>query len=199
MARKGSNWEYIDPHEVSPKIGTPLPDCEITVIQHLYSEKKRVGAQVDSKGVKYVSLVSFGRELKHFDREMYFKHGRAGAKKVVRLMLKKCTERIVKGLWRMPFPIGLGSLYVRQKQTSSKKYATNKIRKSQINLILAEARRGLSSLYLKWNKDGIHNHIPYKNIWRFSRSQGLISRMLFEEVYARANDPEKKNYRGHID
>lgn len=149
-----------------------------------YSQKRLACIRVK----KYeVSTPTFYSDLYVFDPEMKAKYNNGQVAKVLQLIFKKAAERIIKNLWRMPFPNGIGTLYMKEVQNSNATRAKS---------LSSQVRLGMRGVRLKWNKDG--RKFPYRDIWSIRMCQGFFRNLKLKEIKERSEDPTKKNYRGHI-
>jgi len=166
------------------------------VVHKPYAEKKIY--HLHTKRRLSVSLNSFKRDIYIFDADIKMRYSNRQIVSVMKLIFKKAAERIIKRLWRMPFPNGVGSLYMKEAQRSNHGKSTDGkiITDTQIENLLREVQLGMRKVFLKWNKFG--KTFPYRSIWKVSMSQGFFRSLKFNEVIDRAEDPTKKNFRGHI-
>lgn len=147
----------------------------------------------------YASPVLFAKDISIFDSDLAKRVDKTKIKETLSLIFKKCADRIIVDTWRMPFPNGMGNLYIKEAQISkreihgSENEITNDI---QLINILREVRTGLKRVYLKWAKS--NQRFAYKDIWAFRRSSGYFRTRLYEEIIKRAEDPTLKTYKGHI-
>lgn len=173
-----------------------MPTTEIRTIHKPYSSKR---LPKRAKGQRiYVSLATFKKDLHIFDPEISTRYSNAQVVEIMSLIFKKAAERIVKKLWRMPFPNGMGLLYMKEAQVSRGPTSEGRVPKTdgEIEALLRRIRLGLRRVFLKWNKDRVR--FPYMDIWTVKRSNGYFRSFLHAEVVKRAEDPTQSNYRGHI-
>lgn len=173
-----------------------MQSTEIRTICKPYSSKR---LPKKAKGQRiYVSLATFKKDLHIFDPELSTRYTNAQVVEIMSLILKKAAERIVKKLWRMPFPNGAGLLYMKEAQISCGPTSQGRVPKTdgEIEALLRRIRLGHKRVFLKWNKDRIR--LPYMDIWTAKRSNGFFRSLLHAEVVKRAEDPTQSNYRGHI-
>lgn len=167
---------------------------EVQVIKKPYASKKIYRDNYRNKCL-LVSLTDFSHDIHLFDREMAERYTSAQRIDVMKLIFKKCVLRIVKNLWRMPFPNGIGTLYMAESQkkimTPDELREFNSVEKSLIDTF-----QGMRRVYLKWNKRGLN--FIYRHIWKCNMSKGYFRSVKWEEIMSRAEDDTKKNYRAHI-
>lgn len=165
---------------------------DVLVTRKPYSLKK-IRHSRDKKKLS-VSLKAFKTDLYIFDPEIRSKYSNTVITAVMKLIFKKAAERIIKKLWRMPFPNGFGSLYMLEAQITG--ICMKSDSPTNLKKLLDEVHFGLKRVRLKWNKQG--RQFPYKGIWHIRRSKGFFRSALNIEVTERAEDRFKKNYRGHL-
>jgi hypothetical protein len=188
----GATTSRFAPIEQPAKHGT---DDDVRIIRKPYVSKK-LSKKAPGKRV-YVSTATFKKEIHHFDEMIAKKYTNTIIVAVLSAIFKKVAERIISKLWRMPFPNGVGFLYMKESQVSrTPKVSVDKMTDTQLENILKQVRLGMRGVFLKWNKEG--RRFPYKDIWTFKRSDGFFRSKLFNEILDRAEDPTRKNYRGHI-
>lgn len=168
------------------------PDENILVTRKPYSQK-RIRHTREKRRLS-VSIKAFKTDLHIFDPEIRTKYSNTVITAVMKLIFKKVAERIVKKLWRMPFPNGIGSLYILEAQVTGISMKSDS--PANLKKLLDEVHLGMKRARLKWNKQG--REFPYKHIWGVKRSKGFFRSSLFSEVNDRANDQYKKSYRGHL-
>ena len=151
-----------------------------------YSQKRL--AAVRSPRLE-VSTPTFCNDLHIFDSEMKEKYTNKQIASVLQMIFRLAAEKIIKNLWRMPFPHGVGTLYMKEVQI------TNPTKIDPVKL-LRDLKRGMKGVRLKWNKDG--RQFPYKNLWSVKASRGFFTNCKLKEIKERADDPTKKRYRAHI-
>src|SRR5690606_4995449 len=175
----------------------PTPDSERRVVRKNYAEQKRLPKRPPGHRL-FISEYTFKKDLHIFDPEMAAKYSNAEVVAILRACFKAAANKIVKELWRMPFPNQIGSLYMKEAQVSRIGESTGGkiVTDHQIELLLRECRLGMKRVFLKWNKQG--RNFPFKNVWTVKRSNGYFRSLLFDEIIDRAEDPTRKNYRGHI-
>jgi len=168
----------------------------LLVVHKPYAEKKIY--HLHTKRRLSVSLNSFKRDIYIFDADIKERYTNRQIVMIMKLIFKKAAERIIKRLWRMPFPNGVGSLYMKEAQRSNHGLSTEGkiVTDTQIENILREVQLGMRKVFLKWNKSA--RNFPYKGTWRVSMSQGFFRSLKFNEIIDRAEDSRKQNYRGHI-
>lgn len=174
----------------------PTNDSDISedvfIKRKLYSQKKI--RHIHTKRRLSVSLSSFKTDLHIFDPEIREKYHNIVITAVMKLIFKKAAERVIKKLWRMPFPNGTGSIYIQQAQVTGVGMKSES--PSNLRILLNEVHLGMKRSFLKWDKTG--KKFPYRKIWNIRKSKGFFRSFKFNEVLDRANDPMKKNYSGHI-
>lgn len=173
-----------------------IQDTDVFVVRKPYAQKRI--PHLRSRRRLTVSLISFKKDLHIFDPDIRKRYTNQEVASVMKLIFKKVAERIIKKLWRMPFPNGVGSLYMKEAQRSNLGISTGGklIKDTQIENLLREVRLGMRRVFLKWNKTG--KRFPYRNIWRVAMSKGYFRTLKFNEIINRAEDPTRPNFRGHI-
>ena len=145
----------------------------------------------------YVSFSTFKKEIGSFDPEMRQLYTNKEIVAVLCLTMKKAVDRIIKKMWRMPFPNGMGLLYMKEAQRSCSELQSKGIlNDKRMEQLMREVRLGLKRVLLKWNKERVR--FSYKDIWTVKKSNGYFRSVLYSEIIERAEDPTKPNYRGHI-
>lgn len=177
--------------------GTDTDSQDILVVRKKYSQKKIWHDRSKNKGLT-VSIRSFVRDVHVFDADLAARYSQQKIGLVMKRIFKKVADRIVKKLWRMPFPNGMGSLYMKEAQISSTRYLApdQAASDAQAEQLLREVELGLKRVFLKWNKRGVR--FPYMKLWRIGQSKGYFRSVKFNEIIDRAEDQTRKNYRGHI-
>lgn len=151
------------------------------------------------RSVLMVSHAEFAQDLKYFDEDLAKKLSKSDVAKILKLTFKKVAMRIIKDLWKMPFPNGVGRLYMVEKQIDISRFTKDEngnFTDNALKRVLDECEMGLKRTRIKWDKYGIR--MPYNRIWQFVRSKGFFRSAKYQEVKSRAETPTKKNYRGHI-
>lgn len=166
----------------------------IRIIRRPYSKKRL--PKVKPGKCHVVSTYLFKNDLGIFDPEMKATYTNKQIVAVMKLIFKKVVERIIIKLWQMPFPNGMGRLYMKEAQVDRRNYDDPNMSDQTIENLLRECQLGMKGSRLKWNKE--HTRFPYRDIWDASKSKGFFRSCFFNEVMSRAEDPTKKNYRGHI-
>jgi len=174
-----------------------IDDGKVYVATKPYSQKKITGRTRRARLI--VSIGTFASDLYVFDADIRSRYTNAQVTAVLKSIFKKVTERIIRKLWRMPFPNGSGSLYMQQRQIVRRVRpadAPKKSLKSAMDEIMRDESYLMRRAFLKWNKTG--KKMPYKDIWRVKSSAGLFRSIKYDEVIGRENDREKQDYRAHI-
>lgn len=172
-----------------------IPDSDTRVILKPYVKKKLPKRPPGKRQI--VSLYLFKKDLGVFDPEMKAIYTNRQIVAVMKLIFKKAAQRIVSKLWRMPFPNGMGRVYMKENQIATyTKDENGRIKESSIENLMRECQTGMKRAKLFWNRE--HTRFPYRDIWNIRRSEGFLRSLLFDEIITRAEDPTKKNYRCHI-
>lgn len=156
-----------------------------------YSKLGLDDGAIKAERIRY-SWKSFNNRMTYFSRYLHLKYNRTQRNDVLKAVMEKVARKIITERWKMPFPNGLGFLFISEK--GNQKYHTE-VGDYSKNKLLREVDHGKGDLDLIWDKNG--RNFKFQEVFGINKNLAF-TRMMNDEVIKRANDPTKREIRGNL-